>query len=95
VKDEILTRLFVDSILYAAQTGCHWRTLPPRYGKWNSIFKRFRDWVVFGVFDYLHNEMLNYNIENDSGKEFIKILNLAMLKTDTYSVIYKNNIAFI
>jgi transposase len=27
-----------------------WRDLPAYLGKWNSVFKRYRDWVKAGVF---------------------------------------------
>ena len=28
-----------------------WRDLPPGFGAWNSIFRRFRRWAQSGVFD--------------------------------------------
>ncbi len=43
-------RLFVEAVLWIARTGSPWRDLPPSFGKWNSVFKRFRDWVQAGVF---------------------------------------------
>ncbi len=43
-------RLFLASVLWIARTGSPWRALPDRFGKWNSIFKRFRDWVRADVF---------------------------------------------
>ena len=32
------------------RTGSPWRDLPTFFGNWNSIFKRYRDWVKAGVF---------------------------------------------
>ena len=42
-------RLFVNAIVWIARTGAPWRDLPERFGKWNSVFKRFRRWCVNGV----------------------------------------------
>ena len=33
---------FINAILYIAENGCKWRALPEKYGKWNSIYQRFR-----------------------------------------------------
>ena len=34
-----------------ARTGSPWRDLPAHFGKWNTVFKRYRDWVKAGVFE--------------------------------------------
>jgi transposase len=44
-------RLF--GVLWIARTGSPWRDLPPWFGKWNSVFVRFRDWVRADVFKQL------------------------------------------
>lgn len=38
-------RLFVEAVLWIARTGSPWRDLPEVFGKWNTQFRRFRDWV--------------------------------------------------
>jgi transposase len=43
-------RLFLAAVLWIARTGSPWRDLPASFGKWNSVFKRFRDWVKAGAF---------------------------------------------
>jgi transposase len=43
-------RLFIEAVLWIARTGSPWRDLPASFGNWNSVFKRFRDWVKAGVF---------------------------------------------
>jgi transposase len=46
-------RLFVEAVLWIARTSSPWRDLPPGFGKWNTAFKRFRDWVKADVFHRL------------------------------------------
>lgn len=43
-------RLFLEAVLWIARTGSPWRDLPPSFGKWNTVFKRYRDWVEADVF---------------------------------------------
>jgi transposase len=42
-------RLFIDAILYVAKTGIPWRDLPDRFGKWDTVFKRFNRWAKKGT----------------------------------------------
>ena len=46
-------RLFVEAVLWVARTGSPWRDLPPAFGKWNSVYVRFRDWRDADVFKRL------------------------------------------
>jgi len=43
-------RLFLEGILWIVRTGSPWRDLPAHFGKWNTVFVRFRDWVKADVF---------------------------------------------
>ena len=44
-------RTTLEAILWIARTGAPWRDLPPEFGKWNTVYQRFRRWVVGGVLE--------------------------------------------
>ena len=44
------TRLFLEAVLWRVRVGGPWRDLPPGFGEWNSVFRRFRRWALKGVF---------------------------------------------
>ena len=44
-------RLFLEAVLWRVRTGLPWRDLPCEFGRWNSVFQRFRRWVRAGIFD--------------------------------------------
>src|ERR671921_1174048 len=46
-------RLFPEAVLWRVRTGSPWRDLPSGFGRWNSVFQRFRRWVRAGVFERL------------------------------------------
>ena len=43
-------RLFLEAVLWKVRVGAPWRDLPPGFGEWNSVFRRFRRWAQKGVF---------------------------------------------
>ncbi len=44
-------RLFVNGVLWVLRSGAHWHDLPPRYGKYKSVHKRFTRWAKAGVWE--------------------------------------------
>ena len=46
-------RLFVNAVLRRLRTGAPWRDLPPSYGHWNTVWRRFRTWRERGVWQRL------------------------------------------
>ena len=42
-------RLFFDAVLWVARTGVPWRDLPERFGRWNSVWRRFDRWAKKGI----------------------------------------------
>ncbi len=41
----------LNAILFVAEHGCKWRGLPPRFGKWHSVYTRMNRWAKNGVLD--------------------------------------------
>ena len=41
---------FGHAALARQRTGSPWRDLPAAFGRWNTVFKRYRDWVKADVF---------------------------------------------
>jgi putative transposase len=60
-------RLFVNAVLFVLKTGIPWADLPERYGKWNSVWRRFDRWCAKGVwqriFQALGEEHLDEELE--------------------------------
>lgn len=52
-RDARALKRFWGALLWILRTGAQWRALPAAFGKWNSIYKRFRSWSRLGVFDRL------------------------------------------
>ncbi|MCB2176361.1 MAG: transposase [Actinomycetales bacterium] len=46
-------RLAVEAMVWKYRTGAPWRDVPERFGKWNSIYKRFDRWAGDGTWDRL------------------------------------------
>lgn len=44
-------RLFLEALHYFSVHNITWRALPERFGKWNSVWKRFDRLSKAGVFD--------------------------------------------
>ena len=50
-------RLFMDAVLWMARSGARWRDLPERFGDYQTVKRRYYDWVERGVFMSLFNAM--------------------------------------
>ena len=50
-------RVFLEAVLWIARTGSPWRDLPEAFGKWNSVWRRFRRWALKGVFERIFSKL--------------------------------------
>jgi len=44
-------RLIVNGILWRIRTGAPWRDVPEKYGKWMTVYQRFRRWSEAGIWE--------------------------------------------
>lgn len=44
-------RRVLNGILWTVRSGARWMDVPERYGRWNSVYRRFRRWAQAGVFE--------------------------------------------
>lgn len=58
-------RLFVDAVLYVLKTGVPWEDLPPRFGKPNTVWKRFDRWCKRGVWGRLFQALGEEDLEEE------------------------------
>ncbi|AFW02753.1 transposase [Gluconobacter oxydans] len=58
-------RLFLNGMLHVLRTGCPWRDMHERYGKWNSVYVRFRRWAEQGVWDALLQTLIDLGVTDN------------------------------
>ena len=44
-------RVTLNGIFWILNSGAQWRDMPDRYGKWPSVYSRYRRWTREGLFD--------------------------------------------
>lgn len=44
-------RSVLNGILWRLRCGAPWRDVPEKYGKWNTIYRRFRGWSEAGTWE--------------------------------------------
>jgi len=58
-------RLFLNGMLYVLRVGCPWRDMHERYGRWNSVYVRFRRWAEQGVWDALLETLVELGLTDN------------------------------
>ena len=58
-------RRFLNGMLYVLRVGCPWRDMHERYGKWNSVYVRFRRWAEQGVWDAMLETLVELGLTDD------------------------------
>lgn len=51
-------RTIINAVLWLVKTGIPWRDLPEKYGKWNSIYKRFSLWQTDGTWELILDALM-------------------------------------
>lgn len=52
-------RTIINGILWILHTGCPWRDLPSEFGKWQTVYNRFRRWINEGLWDRIFSHLLH------------------------------------
>ena len=58
VKDEVECRKFIEAVVWINRTGAPWRDLPDKFGKSNSVFRRFTRWKQNGVWERMYKRFV-------------------------------------
>ena len=53
------TRLFINAVFWILRTGAPWRDLPPDYGNWNTVQRRFCRWRDKGIWEKLLEALID------------------------------------
>ena len=62
--------MFIEAVLWIARIGSPWQDLPKEFGKWNSVFQRYRRWGKAGRFTRIFEE-----ISGEADMEYSRIAN--------------------
>ena len=52
-------RVFVNACFWILRTGAPWRDLPPQYGKFNAVHRRYKRWCDERHWEYILAELID------------------------------------
>ena len=52
-------RIFVNACLWIIRTGAPWRDLPPQYGKFGAVNRRYKRWCDKGIWEHILAEIID------------------------------------
>ena len=52
-------RQFINSVFWILRTGSPWRDLPPDYGNWSNVHRRFIRWRDAGIWEKLLEQLVD------------------------------------
>ncbi|ARS29443.1 IS5 family transposase [Sphingomonas sp. KC8] len=58
-------RRYLNGMLHVLRVGCPWRDMHERYGKWNSVYVRFRRWAEQGIWDAMLATLVEFGLTDD------------------------------
>ena len=58
-------RPIVNGILWRIRTGAPWRDVPEKYGKWMTVYQRFRRWSEAGVWEAVATMLAQAMADNE------------------------------
>ena len=64
-RPSLENRIYFNGMMWIMRTGSPWRYLPPEYGKWNSVYVRFRRWAENGVWDAILETLVELGLTDD------------------------------
>ncbi len=44
-------RMFLEAVCWVVRTGSPWRDMPPEFGPWKTVYKRYNRWAKLGQLD--------------------------------------------
>ena len=50
-------REMLNGIFWIVRSGAAWRDLPERYGPWQTVYKRFKEWSESGLIEKIFHEL--------------------------------------
>ena len=57
IYDKAEHRMTFEGILYRMRTGIPWRDLPPEFGEWSTVYRRFNLWSKKGILDNIFSSL--------------------------------------